>query len=210
MRELEDKGLWVERLNAARFDGRPALFLDRDGVLVEEVHFLRRAEDVRLTDGAADAIAAANQAGAATVIVTNQSGIARGHYGWPEFAVVQAAIVSQLRALGAGLDLVLACGYHPDGVGELAREHEWRKPGPGMLLTARALLGVSLQDSLIVGDRMSDIAAGRAAGVGATALVETGYGQGQWDQLDAARGEGRPARAANAAAAINAWLAGIA
>ncbi len=213
MHEQHDRGLWIERLTTARFDGRPALFLDRDGVVVEEVHFLERAEDIRLTEGVAEAIAAANRAGVAVVIVTNQSGIARGLYGWAEFAAVQAELVRQLLERGAAVDLVLACGYHIDGEGELARDHDWRKPKPGMLHAAASLLGVSLPRSLIIGDRLSDIEAGRAAGLVRAALVETGYGAGEWAALtsrsDAQASGFELQRAPSAAQAIAAWLADL-
>lgn len=178
----DDIGLWAERLGSKRFDNRPALFLDRDGVIVEEVHFLKRSEDVRMIDGVGAAIAAANERNVAVVIVTNQSGIARGHYGWTEFEAVQATILRQLAAQDASIDLVLACGYHGEGIGPLGREHPWRKPGSGMLLEAKWQLGLDLASSLIVGDRISDVVAGKAAGLKTGTLVKTGYGTKEWER----------------------------
>lgn len=177
-----DIGLWAERLSSKRFDSRPALFLDRDGVIVEEVHFLSRSEDVRLIDGVGAAIAAANARNIAVVIITNQSGIARGHYGWTEFEAVQATILRQLAAERASVDLVLACGYHEEGIGLFGRNHPWRKPGNGMLLETAAQLGVDLTSSVIIGDRLSDLDAGRAAGLRSGVLVRTGYGADEWDR----------------------------
>lgn len=171
-----DQGLWAERLSGKRFDGRPAVFFDRDGVLVEEVHFLHRPQDVRLVPGVAQALALANAANVAVVVVTNQSGIARGLYGWAEFAAVEEAIRAALGAAGASIDLVLACGYHRDGFGDLARDHDWRKPGCGMIVEAARILGIDLARSLIVGDRLTDIEAGAAAGLAGGILVPTGYG----------------------------------
>jgi D-glycero-D-manno-heptose 1,7-bisphosphate phosphatase len=171
-----DEGLWAERYANSDFAGRPALFLDRDGVVVEEVDFLRRPDDVQLVEGAAAAIALANAAGLPVVIVTNQSGVARGYYGWTEFEEVTARIGETLDAQGARVDMVLACGYHRDGVGTLARDHDWRKPEPGMLIEAARQLGIKLEPSLIVGDRVTDLASGRTAGLRAGVLVSSGYG----------------------------------
>lgn len=182
MSTQHDIGLWAERLSSKRFDNRPALFLDRDGVIVEEVHFLSRSEDLRLIDGVGAAIAAANARNIAVVIVTNQSGIARGHYGWEEFEAVQTEILRQLAAESAAVDLVLACGYHEDGIGPLGCDHPWRKPGSGMLLEAERQLGLDLTGSLIVGDRISDIRAGKAAGLKSGVLVKTGYGADEWER----------------------------
>lgn len=179
MTRLSDPGLWAERYGERSFAGRPALFLDRDGVIVEEVHFLRHAAQVRLIEGVAEAMAAANAAGVAVVVVTNQSGIARGLHGWTEFETVQARMTALLAKHGARTDLVIACGYHRDGTGELAKDHPWRKPGCGMLNEARDLLGIARGESLIVGDRLTDLEAGKAAGLRQGALVETGYGAQQ-------------------------------
>ena len=159
---------------------RGALFLDRDGVIVEEVNYLCRVEDVRLLPGAAETIRAANKAGVPVVVVTNQSGVARGRFGWPEFEAVQARMTALLAAEGARLDAVFACGYHETGRGGLgAPDHEWRKPNPGMLLAAAERIGAILSRSLIVGDRAADLAAGRNAGLRCGVHVATGHGDAQ-------------------------------
>jgi D-glycero-D-manno-heptose 1,7-bisphosphate phosphatase len=150
---LESDGIWCRSFAAADFGGavsRPALFLDRDGVVVEEVHFLQRPEDVRLVPGAAQVIAEARHQGIAVVLTTNQSGIARGLFGWEAFAAVQ----SRLEAL-----MVLACPFHPDGEPPYRREHPCRKPQPGMLLRAAERLGLDLGTSWVVGDRARDLEA---------------------------------------------------
>ncbi len=160
-----------------RFEGRPALFLDRDGVVVEEVGYLSRPQDVVLEAGAAEAISAYNRAGVPVVLVTNQSGVARGYFDWPAFEAVQAALAERLRVEGGHLDAVFACGYHESGVAELAvRDHPWRKPAPGMFLAAAERLGLDLSRSLIVGDRAQDLAAGRSAGLSLGLHVATGHG----------------------------------
>jgi D-glycero-D-manno-heptose 1,7-bisphosphate phosphatase len=169
--------LWAEQLNFSIEPGRPALFLDRDGVIVEEVHFLSRPADVRLIADVGQAIAAVNRAGFPVVLVTNQSGIARGLYDWAAFAAVQREIGARLARAGARWDAVLACGYQPPAGGsDGARDHPWRKPGAGMLLRSSEMLGLDLARSYVVGDRMSDLDAGANAGLAGGWLVATGYG----------------------------------
>jgi D-glycero-D-manno-heptose 1,7-bisphosphate phosphatase len=173
----EDGLLWANRSNDIAFaPGLPALFLDRDGVIVEEVHFLSRPEDARLVPGAGPAIAAVNRAGFPVVVVTNQSGIGRRLFDWPEFVEVQAAINAQLAAAGARWDAVIACGYDPPRNPGMA-DHPWRKPGPGMLLEGKKMLDLDLARSWIVGDRVTDLHAGANAGIAGGWLVMTGYGE---------------------------------
>ena len=158
-----DGGLWCE-ISAGDFVDRPALFLDRDGVIVEDTHHLGRAADIRMLSGAAEAIVQCNRLGIPVVVVSNQSGIARGLYDWQGFGDVQAALSAALARVGGHLDAVLACGYHADGRAPLnVADHHWRKPNPGMILAAAQWIKLDLSRSWIVGDRDSDIAAGRAA-----------------------------------------------
>ena len=174
--DATDPGCW-SAVGVERFEGRAALFLDRDGVVVEEVGYLSRPEDVALETGAAETIAAFNRAGAPVVLVTNQSGVARGYFDWPAFEAVQQALADRLAASGAHLDAVFACGYHESGRGNLAAaDHPWRKPAPGMFLEAAERMSLDLSRSLIVGDRAQDLAAGRAAGLSAGLHVATGHG----------------------------------
>ena len=156
-------GLWCD-IAPGNFAGRAALFLDRDGVIIEDVHFLGRPEDMRMLAGAASAIARCNRLGIPAVLVTNQSGIARGLYGWQDFHDVQAALAAALRTAGAHLDAILACAYHGDGNAPLnIADHPWRKPNPGMIAAAAERMRLDLSRSWIVGNRVSDIATGRAA-----------------------------------------------
>ena len=192
-KSLDSDGIWCELgrpETAAAMRGRPALFLDRDGVLVEEVGYLHRPEEVRLIPGAADSIAAANRAGAAVVLITNQSGIGRGYYGWPEFQTTQERISAELTAAGAALDAVLACPYHAQGQPPYRHpDHPCRKPNPGMILRAAERLGLDLAGSWIVGDRAIDLEAGRAAGLAGGVHVLTGHGAVDRDAvLDLASG----------------------
>jgi D-glycero-D-manno-heptose 1,7-bisphosphate phosphatase len=173
---LNSDGVWCEIVTpTAR--GRAALFLDRDGAIVEETDYLCRVEDIVMIPGAAGTIAAANKCGVAVVMVTNQAGIGRGYYGWAEFRVVQNAIVAALAAEGATIDAVYACAHHPLGQGSFAHpDHPARKPNPGMLLLAAADLALDLKKSWLVGDKASDVEAAKRAGIAGALQVATGYG----------------------------------
>jgi D-glycero-D-manno-heptose 1,7-bisphosphate phosphatase len=156
---------------------RPALFLDRDGVIVEDRGYLSRAEDVVLLPGAASLIASANRRNIPVVEVTNQAGIARGYYGWEEFLEVELALARQLASNGAAIDAVFACPFHRDGAPPWAHpEHPARKPRPGMLLAAQQFVHLDLTRSWIVGDKMDDLLAGYHAGLCGGLHVLTGEG----------------------------------
>jgi D-glycero-D-manno-heptose 1,7-bisphosphate phosphatase len=211
---VDGVGLWVQRSGNANFEGRPAVFLDRDGVIVEEVHFLSRPQDVRLTAGVGQAIGRLNRMGVPVIVVTNQSGIARGHFDWTDFAIAQAEIGDQLARAGGAIDATFACGYHQDGSGALGiADHPWRKPGFGMLREAHKLLGVDLGRSTIIGDRLTDLEAGRCAGLPNGTIVGTGYGERERKRLAEASEKWREqgfsvSFADHAAQAIRRWAAG--
>jgi D-glycero-D-manno-heptose 1,7-bisphosphate phosphatase len=169
---VDDAGLWCEIGWAASWAGRPALFLDRDGVIIVDTHYLCRVEDMRMIAGAAAAIARCNALGIPVVVVTNQAGIGRGYYRWDDFHAVQGALAAELAASGARLDGVLACAYHGEGREPLkVADHPWRKPNPGMILEAASRMRLDLARSWIVGDRAHDLAAGAAAGVAGGTLL---------------------------------------
>ena len=175
---IDNDGVWVQVLSRPRSSTcRPALFLDRDGVVVEEVGHLSRVEDVRLMPGAAEVIRAANHKANPVVLVSNQSGIGQELFDWPDFIAVQARILADLASDGAFLDGVLACPHHPRGKPPYEHpDHPARKPNPGMLMRAAQLLPVDLAQSWIIGDRARDIAAGRNAGLAGGLLVSTESG----------------------------------
>jgi D-glycero-D-manno-heptose 1,7-bisphosphate phosphatase len=171
---LVDAGLWCE-ISPASFAGRPALFLDRDGVVVVDTNYLGRVEDLETIAGSTEAIARCNTLGIPVVLVTNQSGIGRGYYDWKGFQSVQAAIAAELVRAGGHFDAVLACAYHKDGQGALRiDDHPWRKPNPGMIAAAAERMGLDLTRSWIVGDRVHDLAAGRTAGLAGGTLLNSG------------------------------------
>jgi D-glycero-D-manno-heptose 1,7-bisphosphate phosphatase len=141
-----------------------ALFLDRDGVVNEEVGYLHRAEEVRFVDGIFSLCRTAARLGYRLIVVTNQAGIARGYYTESDFNLLTEFMRQQLLAEGVVLDAVYFCPFHPEhGVGEYRREHEDRKPGTGMLRRGVREFGVELDKSVMVGDRCSDIAAANSA-----------------------------------------------
>jgi D-glycero-D-manno-heptose 1,7-bisphosphate phosphatase len=156
---------------------RAGLFLDRDGVVVEEVNYLRRRQDVRLERGAAALVRWANEKAIPVMVTTNQAGIARGLFDWATYQGVEGEIHAQLGAGNAHIDLTLACPFHPDFTPGYGESHaHWRKPGAGMLHLAADRLNVDLSASWFIGDKLSDIQAAKAAGLPGAILVLTGYG----------------------------------
>lgn len=144
----------------------PALFLDRDGVVNQEIGWLIRREDVVWVPGIFALCRTAKQLGYRLVIVTNQAGIARGFYTEEQYHALMDWMRREFRQEGIYLDGVYHCPYHPvHGIGEWKREHEDRKPGAGMLLRAAADLHLDLSRSVMVGDRCTDIGAANAAGL---------------------------------------------
>lgn len=155
---------------------KPAVFLDRDGTLNEEVDYLCVPEQLVMIPGAAAAVARLNAKGIPVVVVTNQSGIGRGKYGWQDFTAVMSRMGTLLALENAWIDAVYASPHHEKGQGEYAVEdHPDRKPNPGMLLRAAEEHDLDLAGSWMVGDKAIDLEAGRRAGC-RVALVRTGYG----------------------------------
>jgi D-glycero-D-manno-heptose 1,7-bisphosphate phosphatase len=143
-----------------------ALFLDRDGVVNEEVGYLHRADEVRFVDGIFSLCRTAGALGYRLIVVTNQAGIARGYYSEADFDALMEFMRGALRAEGVELDAVYYCPFHPEhGVGKYKQEHEDRKPGTGMLRRGAREFGVDLSESVMVGDRCSDVGAANAAGL---------------------------------------------
>lgn len=151
---------------------RPALFLDRDGTVVEDAHFLSDPEQVRLIDGMAELISTANQAAVPVCVVTNQSGIDRGLFDWAAFAAVQARIERLLALKGAAIDGLAACPFHPDFTPDYSERHaDWRKPNPGLITALAELMKLDLAASWLVGDQSRDVEAADAAGLKGSILL---------------------------------------
>lgn len=142
------------------------IILDRDGVINHEVGYLHRAEEVTFVDGIFSLCRTAMALGYRLIVVTNQSGIARGYYSVAQFDGLMDWMRTKFRAEHVELDAVYYCPYHPEhGIGEYRREHIDRKPGAGMLLRGAAEFGIDLAHSVMIGDRCSDIAAANTAGL---------------------------------------------
>ena len=156
--------------------GQAAVLLDRDGTLIEEVGYLDRPERVELYPYSADAIRALNRAGLRIVMVTNQSGVARGFFSEAVVHAVHGHIERLLAEAGAHIDAYYYCPHHPDGkVAEYARVCDCRKPARGLVDRAVRELGIDPGRSFAVGDRWLDVALAREVGA-AGVLVRTGYG----------------------------------
>ena len=172
---MNSDGIWCDVRKTGSPSGRPALFLDRDGTLIELVDYLADPEQVVLISETVAAIRRAKKAGWAVIIVTNQSGIGRGYYGWDEFSAVQTRVHNLLTAHGTLVDAVYACPHPPPSAGG-PPVSAYRKPAPGMLLRAAADLRLDLSRSVIAGDTAADLMAGKSAGLLSGALTNTGYG----------------------------------
>ncbi|WP_406699042.1 HAD family hydrolase [Singulisphaera sp. Ch08] len=156
--------------------GKPAVFLDRDGTIIEHVHYLSDVLKVRLLPGAAEAIGRLRAAGFACVVVTNQSAIGRGMITEGQLDLIHDEMNRQLAAAGTAVDAIEFCPETPGSDDRSLIEHIDRKPGPGMLFRATAALGLDLDASWMIGDMLSDILAGVNAGCRGSILVQTGKG----------------------------------
>jgi D-glycero-D-manno-heptose 1,7-bisphosphate phosphatase len=152
-----------------------AVFLDRDGTINVEKEYLYQTADFEFIPGAQEAIRLLNQAGIMVVVVTNQSGVARGYYTEDDVENLHRHIAAELEKSGAHVDVWLYCPHHPDGRGSYALPCDCRKPSPGMLQEAARRYDIDLEHSTMIGDKQADIEAGKAVGC-RTILVRTGYG----------------------------------
>ena len=151
--------------------GRPAVFLDRDGTLIEEKIYLADPDGVVLVPRATEALKALRDAGYALVIVTNQSGIARALYTEDDYRAVAIRLDEMLQEAGAPVDATRYCPHHPD----FSEPCGCRKPGTGMYRDAAVALGLSLEDSYYLGHKVADVLPARELG-GKGVLVRTGFG----------------------------------
>jgi rfaE bifunctional protein nucleotidyltransferase chain/domain len=164
----------IRQPQPARRALRKAAFLDRDGVINKDRAYVHRWEDFEFLPGAIEGMRRLQDAAYALVIVTNQSGMARGYYTENQYQELTTALRNELARQGVRLDGVYHCPHHPRGtVAELAIACNCRKPAPGMVLQAVRELGLSLPDSLLIGDKPGDIEAARAAGVGQAYQVQS-------------------------------------
>jgi D-glycero-D-manno-heptose 1,7-bisphosphate phosphatase len=158
---------------------KPAVFLDRDGTLVEEVGYAGRVDQIRLFPATIDAMRLLNRAGLPAVLITNQSGVARGMFREATVETLHAHLRDRLAAGGARLDGCYYCPHHPEGSVEPYRQVcDCRKPQPGLIRRAARDLDLDAASSFVVGDRWNDVALAHAVGARGV-LVLTGYGSVQ-------------------------------
>lgn len=159
-----------------------AVFLDRDGTINIEKDYLYQIRDFEFIPGTEEAIRLLNQAGFMVIVVTNQSGVARGYYTEEDVESLHRHIDRELGKYGAHVDAWYYCPHHNSGRGSYALPCNCRKPLPGMLRKAAERYGIDLGNSFMIGDKLADVEAGLAAGC-STILVRTGYGAKEEQQL---------------------------
>ncbi len=160
---------------------RPAVFIDRDGTLTEEVGYVNHPQRLRLLPRSAEAVRRLNAAGVPAVIVTNQAGVARGYFSEDVLRAVHDEMLAQLKQAGAHLAAVYVCPHHPtEGELPFRVACDCRKPRPGLLQRAATELGLDLGTSVVIGDRPTDLVVARSVGARGV-LVLTGYGLGEWE-----------------------------
>jgi len=156
-------------------NGKRAVFLDRDGVINVDKGYISQVDDFEFIDGVIEACIKLKEKGYLLVVITNQSGIARGYYTEEQFHTLTEWMDWSFADRGVDLDGIYYCPHHYEkGIGEFKVDCDCRKPKPGMLLSAIEELNIDVTNSILVGDKVSDIQAGIAAGVQRNYLVKTG------------------------------------
>lgn len=162
---------------------KKCIFLDRDGNINVEVDYLHKKEDFLFVDGADKAIKIFNDLGYLVVVVTNQSGIARGYYTEEDLIKLHEYMDDELLKVGAKVDAYFYCPHHPvKGIGEYKVECNCRKPELGMFLEAKKKFDIDFENSIIVGDKLSDVEAGLRLGM-ESILVRSGHGKSEEKKL---------------------------
>ncbi len=164
---------------------KKACFLDRDGVVIQEKNYLSTPEDVELIPGTAEALKLLKSAGYCCIVVSNQSGVARGYYSEDSIKLVHGRIDELLAESGAEIEAYYYCPHHPDGkVEEYTGNCDCRKPEPGMFIQAANEHDIDLGESIMVGDKLSDIRAAENAGCKTAYMVRTGHGEVEISEKD--------------------------
>ena len=159
----------------------PAIFLDRDGTINEEMGYINHPDRFIVFPYVAESIRIFNSLGFVVVVVTNQSGIARGYF--PESMVLELheRLLHMMKENGAKIDAIYYCPHHPvEGSGQYRQNCECRKPKPGMIVQAQKELNIDLQKSYMIGDRYKDVEFAKKVGV-KSGMVMTGYGKGEYE-----------------------------
>ncbi len=156
----------------------PAVFLDRDGTVNEEVGYLSRVEDIKLIPGSVEAIKRINREGWKTVVISNQSGVARGYFTEAQVRKVNAALLAILKNAGAVIDAIFYCPHHEDGNPPYNIECRCRKPAAGMVERAAQELNIDILRSVVIGDKMTDVLTAQNLKIPGI-LLKTGFGEQQ-------------------------------
>ena len=163
---------------------RKALFLDRDGVINEEINYLHRIEDVVFVEGIFELVRRARAKGFLVIVVTNQAGIGRGYYTEDDFHILMSWMKREFTLADAEIDAVYFCPHHPThGIGRYRKDCSCRKPKPGMLVKASADYQVDFSQSAMLGDKQSDLIAAERAGVAFRFLVAAENPAGSLQQI---------------------------
>ena len=173
-------GNWFDFRDDGFDDRRPALFLDRDGVVIEERHYIQHPHDVVLIEGSIRALKPFVLEGFRLILVSNQAGIGRGILSWDDVFAVQQRLRDLWHQNDLVWDMALLCPHHPEhGQGQYLQDNPWRKPHPGMFEFAASTMPLDLTRSIMVGDRLADLQAAHAAGVAKLVHVLSGHGESE-------------------------------
>lgn len=168
---------WYDVRHNVSGDARPALFLDRDGVLIEDCHYLKDPDDVSLIERSVAALKPFAEAGYFLIIVSNQAGIGRGLLEWDDVFAVQQRLRELWRQEELVWDMVLLCPHHPEnGTGVYLQDNHWRKPHPGMFTFAAETLPIDMTRSIMVGDKLADLQGAKNSGIPNLFHVLSGHG----------------------------------
>jgi D-glycero-D-manno-heptose 1,7-bisphosphate phosphatase len=160
---------------------RPAVFMDRDGTISEEVGYVNHPSRYRVFPFSAEAVRMLNELGWLAILVTNQAGVARGYFTEDLIGEVHSLLKEELEEGGARLDAIYYCAHHPSvGKPPFRLDCDCRKPRPGLIRRAAEEFDIDLAKSWMIGDRYSDIVLAHNAGV-RSGYVLTGYGRGEWE-----------------------------
>lgn len=161
-----------------------ALFLDRDGIINIDGHYVHKIEDFHFMDGIFDFCRTAKDKGYKLIVFTNQSGIARGYFHEEDFHKLTEWMCKRFEEEKCSIEKVYYCPYHPTkGIGKYKCESEDRKPNPGMLYKARDEFNLDLSASVVIGDRDRDVESGRNAGINNLILMPSEYGHTEMNDV---------------------------
>ncbi len=160
---------------------KPAVFLDRDGTINEEMGYINHPDRLKIFKESFKAVELLNKMGLYAILISNQAGLARGYFDEKVMFETHKRMIAQFKGNNAHFDLTLYCPYLPHAkVKKYAKDNECRKPKDGMLKTAQKILSIDMKNSFMIGDRYKDILFGKNNGL-RTVLVLTGYGRGEWE-----------------------------